>query len=287
MGDHYVPQYYLKGFCRNSGHTIWVYDKQEGSKFSTQVKSIANICGLYPPELEKYLSEEIESPANKVLEKIRNRENLTPTEKITLSRYIAVMWKRVPEGKSRLKERAPRIAADLRKSLHRQLADAVSKDPSKEALAKRREAEIDEILDRYSRELPADIWHQIIPADRTPRMIEAIATMTWRFFTFDEKPAFLTGDNLIFFFSDIGIGKAQSELTFPISSHVMLWATRRLDLAEGYFPTTLAIVKEMTRRIASITTRYVFHAKEEDWILPFLAKKRWQLNLIPSIISHK
>jgi hypothetical protein len=280
MGYHYVPQFYLKGFCRNFGRTIWVYDKQEIRKFPTQVKSVANICGLYPQELEKYLSEEIEAPTNQVLKKIRNREHLTPTEKVTLSRYIAVLWKRVPEGMSRLKERAPRVAADLRESLHRRLADAVWKDPLKETFARRRKAEIDEILERYSQDPPEDIWHQIIPADCTPRIIEAIATMTWRFYTFDEKPAFLTGDNPVFFFSHLGIGKAQSELTFPISSHVMLWATRRLDLAEGYFPATLAIVKEMSRRIASVTTRYIFHALNEDWILPFLAKKRWQLNLI-------
>jgi hypothetical protein len=280
MGQHYVPQYYLRGFCRDLGRNIWVYDKQEARRFPTQVKSIANICGLYPPELEKYLSEKIEGPANQVLEKVRNRETLTPTEKILLSSYLAVMWKRIPSGKGRLKEQAPGIAAGLRETLHRELDEAVKKDPSKEGLARRRRAEVDEILDRYSREPPEDIWHQVIPAERTPRMIMGIAAMTWRFFTFDEKPAFLTGDNPVFFFSHLGVGRAESELSFPISSHVKLWATRRVDLAEGYFPTTIAIVKEMNRRIASNTERYVFHQREEDWILPFLAKKRWRLNRI-------
>ena len=257
-----------------------MYDKQEARRFPTQVKSIANICGLYPPALEKYLSEEIEGPANRVLEKVRNRETLTPTEKIVLSSYLAVMWKRIPSGKGRLKEQAPGIAASLRETLHRELDEAVKKDPSKEDLARRRRAEIDEILDRYSREPPEDIWHQVIPAERTPRMIMGIAAMTWRFFTFDEKPAFLTGDNPVFIFSHLGVGRAESELSFPISSHVTLWATRRVDLTEGYFPTTIAIVKEMNRRIASNTERYAFHQREEDWILPFLAKKEWRLNRI-------
>lgn len=280
MRTHYVPQYYLRGFSPDFGRTIWVYDKQELSKFQTQVKSTANICGLYTPELEKYLSKEIEGPANLVLKKIRNREPLTPIEKITLSRYIAVMWKRVPEGKNRLKERAPGISADLREALHRKLDEFVAKNPSKEGLARQRKAEIDEILYRYSQEPPPDIWHQIIPAERTPRIIAAIATMTWRFLTFDEKAAFMTGDNPVFYFSHLGIGRAESELSFPISSYMTLWATRRLDLPEGYFPTNVAIIKEMNRRTASITKRYVFHAMDEDWILPFIAKKRWQLNRI-------
>jgi hypothetical protein len=280
MGYHYVPQYYLKGFCRDSSRTIWVYDKLESRGFPTQVKSIANICAFYSPELEKYLSEEVEGPANRVLEKIRSRGTLTPTDKITLSTYIAVMWKRVPAGKTRFRAQAPGIASDLREKLHRQLDEAVDSDRSKESQARRRKAEIDEILHAYSQEPPEDVWQQLIQAERTPRMIAAVATMCWRFFTFDEEPAFLTCDNPVFFFSHLGVGRAESELSFPLSSHVTLWATRRLDLSEGYFPATTAIVKEMNRRTASVTTRYAFHAKDEDWILSFLAKKRWRLNRI-------
>jgi hypothetical protein len=279
VGDHYIPQYYLKGFTSNSGRAIWVYDKEEGRKFPTQVKSIANICGLYPPELEKYLAEEIETPANKVLEKIRNREQLIPMDKLTLSTYMTVLSKRVPESLSSMRHRVPGLASDVRQKLHRQIEEALLKDPSRENFLQRRKAEIDEILDRFSKEMPAAIWHKIIPAQSTPRVIGAIATMTWRFFTYD-KPAFLTGDNPVFFFPEIGIGNTQSELSFPLSSHVILWATRRFDLQEGYFPANSTIIKEMSRRIASVTTRYIFHALDEYWILPFLAKKSWRLNLI-------
>ena len=280
MGDHYVPQYYLRGFCHGFGHELWVYDKKDARKFSSQVKRIANVCGLYPPELEKYLSEDIENPANRVLDKIRNRDPIHPDDKITLSNYIAVMRKRVPEGKTRLKESAPKIAADLRMALHRQLDKALLENPAKEDIAQRRKVEIDEILNRFSHDPPEDIWNQVIPVDRTPLMAASIATMTWRFISFDDKPVFLTGDNPVFHFRHLGIGRTKSELSFPISSHVTLWATRRLDIPAGYFPTSMAIVKEMNRRIASITTRYVFHAEEEDWILHFLAKKNWKLNRI-------
>lgn len=107
-----------------------------------------------------------------------------------------------------------------------------------------------------------------------------MATMTWTFLTFDERPAFLTCDNPVFFFPQFGIGKAESELSFPISSNIMLWGTRRTNLAEGYFPTRTVIVKEMARRIASVATRFVFHSEKEDWILPFLGKGQWQLNRI-------
>ena len=279
MGNHYVPQYYLRGFSPD-GRNIFVYDKSDLRKFGTQVKSIANICGLYPPDLEKYLSEKIEAPANRAIEKVRKRGRLTPNEKITLSSYIAVMWKRVPEGESRVKRQAPKVAADLRKRLDRQLDEAIAKNGAREEFIESRRREIYELIDRLSREPTSDFWHQVIRAELTPNMISAIATMTWRFLFYNTKPVFFTCDNPVFFFPELGIGKAESELCFPISSHIMLWATRRPELSEGYFPATMAILKEMTRRIASCATRYIFHAVEEDWILPFLRKGKWRLNLI-------
>jgi hypothetical protein len=280
MHNHYLPQYYLRGFCSNSSGDIWVYDKSESRAFSANVKRIANICGFYTEDIEEYLREVIESPANRVLDKIRSRECLDSNDKVALSRYIAVMLKRVPEGKSRLKDRAPRIAADLEEALHRKLDEIAEKDPSKKDFTQKRKAEIDEILSKFSQEPPAEIWHKTIPAETTPRIVEAVATMTWRFYTFDEKPAFLTCDNPVFFFRHWGIGRPESELSFPISSDIMLWATRREDLPEEYSPANMAIVKEMSRRMATNTTRYVFHAREENWILPFLAKGRCRLNRI-------
>ena len=280
MGNHYIPQYYLRGFCPGFGRTIWVYDKQKTRKFPTHIKSIANECGLYPQELERYLAEDIENPANHVLDKIRNLEHLTLTDKITLSNYIAVMWKRVPEGKKRLKENSPEIIADLREKYLRHLDDTVLKYPAKADLARRRKQEINEILDRFSKEPPLDIWHQAIPIECTPGMIAGLVSMTWRFLVFDKKEVFLSGDNPVFFFSDIGIGRPDSELSFPISSHITLWATRKTDLSEGYFPTNMNIVKEMNRRIASIASRFIFCANDEDWILPFVTKRYRKLNMI-------
>lgn len=280
MGDHYIPQYYLRGFCNGFGCRFWVYDKKNAREFLTQVKSVANICGLYPPELEKYLSEEIEHPANWVLDKIRNREPITPSDKVILSNYISVMWKRVPEGKTRLKECAPEIAGDMRIALHQHIDEALARNPEKQATAQRRKSEIDEILSRLSQNPPEELWHQVIPADRTPRIAASIATMTWRFNVYDEKPVFLTGDNPVFYFNSLGIGRTDSELSFPISSNIILWATRRYDIPEGYFHTSMNIVKEMNRRIAFNTERFVFHSENEEWILPFILKKSWKLNRI-------
>ena len=78
----------------------------------------------------------------------------------------------------------------------------------------------------------------------------------------------------------MGIGNPESEVTFPISSHIALWATWRFDLKEGYFPTNSQVVKELNRRTCSTATRFVFHSHMEDWVLPLLIKDRLQLNML-------
>lgn len=278
MGDHYVPKYYLKGFSEDGGKRIWVYDKQDG-KYSTQVKSVANETRFYSPEVEKYLANVIENPANAVIKKIRNQGQVSEQEKEILAEYMAVMMKRVPKGLERLRELLPSIAKKQSHEFAQQFAIAASDQPEKATLIRKRLSEINEILDRYSKNPPKEIWLKNIPPDRSPKVIAAMKSMTWRFLTFD-KPVFLSCDNPVFYFTSIGIGNPKSEITFPISSHIVLWVTWRTDLSEGYFNTTIQAIKEINRRTVDNATRYIYHCKEEKWILPFVLKGSWMLNLM-------
>jgi ElaB/YqjD/DUF883 family membrane-anchored ribosome-binding protein len=278
MGDHYVPRYYLKGFSQNDGKTIYVYDKTERRCFTTQVKSITNETDFYSPEVEEYLANTIENPANDVLKKIRDRVEISPGDKRTLSAYMTCMMKRVPKGKEKLKELAPDTAEAVRQRIDSLLNVAAAAQPEKNEFIQKRRAEIGEIIDKYAKDPPKEIWLTNMPPEKSPRVLAALSSMAWRFLTFDEYPAFLTSDNPLFFFTSMGIGNQESEVTFPISSHIALWATWRLDLKEGYFPTNSQVVKELSRRTCSVATRYAFHSQGEDWVLPLLTKGRWQLN---------
>jgi len=278
VGDHYVPRYYLKGFSEDDGKSISVYDMKEHRCFATQVKSIANETDFYSPEVEKYLSDVIEGPANDVIKKIRDRLELSAVDKQVLAAYMTCMMKRVPKGKERLKEVAPGAAEEVRRNFHRLLEIAAGANPEKADIAQKRKVEIDEIIDKYAKDPPKEFWLTNMPPENSPNVLAALANMTWRFLTFDEYPAFLTSDNPLFFFTGMGIGKPESEVTFPISSHIALWATLRSDLKEGYFPTRSQVVKELNRRTCSIATRYVFHMRYETWVLSLLSKGRWQLN---------
>jgi hypothetical protein len=280
VGDHYIPRYYLKGFSQNEGKTIYVYDKIERRCFATQVKSIANETDFYSPEVEEYLANVIEPPANDVLKKIRERAPISANDKQVLSAYITCMMKRVPKGKERLRKVAPDSAEVIRQKFDILLNVAAEEHPDKNEFIEKRRAEIGEIIDRYAKDPPKGIWLTNMPPEKSPRVLAALSSMTWRFLTFDGYPAFLSSDNPLFFFTGMGIGKPESEVTFPVSSNIALWATWRLDLKEGYFPTNSQTVKELNRRTCSIVTRYVFHSQSEDWVLPLLTKSRWQLNML-------
>lgn len=279
MVDHYVPKCYLKGFSKKDGKQIWVYDKNEGKKFPTQVKSIANITSFYSREIEQYLANTIEEPANKVIKKVREHKQITEKDKEVLAKYITVMMKRVPKGKDRFNELAPSLSDKLYREISEELSHIASEQPEKKDLVKRRKSEIKEIFDRYSKNPPKEIWIDNIPPERSPNVVAALVGMTWRFLTIDNNINFLTSDNPFFYFISIGIGKPNSEVSFPISNSILLWATWRTDLPEGYVQTTKQAVKEMNRRTVSNATRYVFHSKDEDWILPFVMKGFWKLHL--------
>jgi len=280
MGDHYVPQYYLKGFSGDEGKTIWVYDKKRRCKFATQVKNIASETGFYSPEVERHLADCVEDPANAVLKKIRERVQISTEDKQVLSAYMVCMWTRVPRGKERVKELAPSVAEKVREEIDRQLRDVALDQPERSDSVERFKSRAHKVIDRYATDPPKDVWLRNISPERRPQVLATLGRMTWQFLTFDAYPAFVTSDNPVFYFTGMGIGKPESEVTFPISSCIALWATWRTDLTEGFFQTSARVVRELNRRTASSSTRYVFHSTDERWVLRLLTQQSWRLNML-------
>ena len=275
MGHHYVAQYYLKGFATTPRDLIWVYDKQDGRQFCTQVKSVANETGFYPQEIEEHLANCSEEPADAVIAKVRAREAIATEERGILAEYITVMIKRVPRAKQHFRELAPAVAQDVRRDVEQELTIDAVRHPLLADVIEQGKARVRDILARCVDD-PLEFWSDAIPSSRSPEIVEIIRNMTWLFLIFDKKPAFLTCDNPVFFPTGVGIGHPQTEISFPLSSHTLLWASRQ-RLSEGYYEATTQEVEEFNRRTASNTTRYIYHMKEEDWVLPLAMEPSWQL----------
>jgi len=193
---------------------------------------------------------------------------------------MVVMLKRVPQSKIRMKKTAPNIAQSLQQKWDKEISKLLLENPSQKELFEKRRMEIKTNLDKYSKNIPKDFWLELIPPERTPNTVEAISKMTWLFLTYEKFPVFLTCDNPVFYFQGMGIGKPESEITFPISSNIVLWATWRSDIQEGYSLIKNQAIKEINRRTATNATRFIYHLKDEDWIPRFINKQEHQLNLL-------
>ena len=73
------------------------------------LKSVAQEPGFYNNDVEQQLNELVEKPANKVLDKLRNQERITETDRIHLGVYIATMLKRVPKRRTEAYSMIPSV----------------------------------------------------------------------------------------------------------------------------------------------------------------------------------
>jgi hypothetical protein len=275
MGHHFVPQFYLRGFEADGG--IWVHDFQRRISFASQVKTIANETKLYSEELETRLAEQIEDPANSALLKLRTREAITVEEKLALARYIIVLWKRVPKARQRALDRLPQVADEVQTELEAEL-DALSlAEPAKKAHYEKLKVQAAEAIAQHKANPAADLWHGSIESQNGFKLDQALLSMNW-VFLYTEKMQFLTSDNPVFFFEFEGISKPTSELTFPVSSNVCLWATRTEAPSGRFLQASTAAIKEINRRTAQSSHRWVYSKSNEKWVLPFVLKKDWPLS---------
>jgi Protein of unknown function (DUF4238) len=275
VGDHYIPQYYLRGFCDPSTpEQIYRFEKGTNNVILSHLKNVAQEKGFYSPKVERYLANEVEAPANHVLDRIRNRGSIIQQDKLTLSMYMMALWKRVPASKVRLKSQAPTVAASTFQQIFDEFARRRDADPKKADLWEARILQAKQIMEKLQSDVPREVWLDLIPPGTTPQGVAAMSQMMWRFLCYDREIGFITGDNPVFFFEGIGIGHPQSELTFPISKRIALYASWRTDLPEGYFPASKEGVREINRRTANNTTRYIFYSSNDRRVSNMAVRKK-------------
>lgn len=284
---HYIPRYYLKGFTESqSGSIIWVYEKGKQRRFRASINNVAHENYFYAIKrregqrdtdaVETYLAEQVEEPANPVIQKIRNYVLPTQDERVQLSLYMDVMLKRVPQHRERIIKASPAVAASVNDRWDRAFDDAIRQQPERFATIEKNRELVRQIVARFAESPPSET--------KVPRMSFRIARafyeMTWQFLTYRKQPVFVTNDNPLFFFEGIGIGKQESEITFPISSEIVLWGTHRQDLKEGFFDVGKRIVDEVNDRAGSVATRFLYYCQDADWVVELANRQRYTLNRI-------
>jgi hypothetical protein len=279
MGQHYIPQYYLNGFSDPSNSArIWVYEKGARRIFCTTTQNVAKENRRWPEAVEHYLANQIEGPARPVLDRIRNHQPITANDKQAFSDYMLVMVKRVPKGLERMRASFPATREKAFAQLKSDILRLLQEDPSHNSILQQLLEALPRLKARYENEFPMEVWYSTLNLDSLPRVRAILPAMTWVFLTSDKKQPFLTSDNPFFFFEGLGIGRPESQITFPISSGTTLWATWRKDLTEGYVQAKDADIRKTNRRTASAATRYVYCSQNAQWVATLINKRNLRRN---------
>ncbi len=143
--QHYVPRVYLKNFSNFNGkeHYIWVFDKETGNIFQTNIKNIAFEEEFYDKisdeqTIEKTLRD-IESKfdiAVKKLISIKDINKLSIEERDILSEFIAYQMIRTKETRKMLKDASEQFFEKYGDKLAPNLKEQVINSTKKEHLRK-------------------------------------------------------------------------------------------------------------------------------------------------------
>lgn len=283
MGHHYVPQKYLRGFAGVDSDKVWVYDKKGRRFFEAAISKIAQESAFYEDDVDIELNVAVESPANPAIDKLRRREAITVEERVRLALYIAVMLMRVPSRRLKALEMYPGV---MNETIHRTIEEirhiGETTDINPEIID-RRLREVEGARERFEQP-PQALVDQVRSPWASENVVNAIHSMHWRYLVASDGPVyFLTSDNPAFFFGSYGVGREESEISFPISSNICLlgnWQPGRDS--ERFIEIKQVAVKEMNRRNASTATRFLFYREPAPWVekiahkeKPYLSKILW------------
>lgn len=259
MGQHYVPQNYLKGFSDPEHPTmIWMSDKNEPALRPKRlpIKAVAQQPDFYTAEAEQWLNRFVEIPVQEQLRRLTAGERIEGVDRLIVAIYIQVMVLRVPFARN--------VLGDMVRDGARDFVAELRSDPN-EVPADMSEASFHAILDTWQQGI-AENGPSLEPMREPwiqPELVDMIYAMTWRVITSDAPNAFLTGDNPVSFPHETGLRPHNGELTFPISSQAALHASWVLGPAETMFVAGTDIAaQEINRRTACAAERFLFSANE-------------------------
>jgi hypothetical protein len=192
------------------------------------------------------------------------------------------MLKRVPFRRRRAWEIYPRVLDDTVSEIRNQIIELARSLPDMAGdTVNQRLAEIEVARAKFRQAPPTEIIEQVREPWPSVPMLDAIYRMTWRVVISRGPTYFISSDNPAFFFGAYGLGTANAELSFPLSSTHALhgcWQTAGSDLS--FLVAREQFVREINRRLASTTERLAFYHEPAPWLELILQKKGLYLSAI-------
>ena len=215
--QHFVPRVYLKNFSSFNGkeYYIWVFDKEKGNIFQTNIKNIAFEEEFYntlseDQEIEKIL-QQTETKFDPVIQRlisIRDLEKLTGDEKDTIAEFIAYQMIRTREIRNTLKDTSKQFFEKYGEQLSEKLKKEVLESMKKDSLRGMQNNLIKEV-DEFKSRIKDLKWILLINKTKFP------------FWTSDNPVAEYNEVDL-FPYGNLGLECFGFEMHFPINPKIAL-----------------------------------------------------------------
>lgn len=277
MGQHILPQFYLRGFASPAESEVWTYEKGKDCPRLLPIKNVAQGRRLYG-DIEGFLTKDIEGPAIDALRKIRNQEKVPDSLKQVLSKYVYVFAKRVPAAFKRFKDKAPEIAREEMKKIDGRLREYEEENPGKADRCSQIRKDAQRIINDLAQNPSREIWANSIQYGNKD-IPGWLSGMMWTFYVCAPPDIFITSDNPVFIHRAIGIGKQHSDLSFPVSKSVSLLASRQNRRDLQFQEATPQQIKELNRRTAFNAMRFAYGPVDRGWIADLLNKPKHEIHL--------
>jgi hypothetical protein len=285
MGQHFVPQEYLRAFQDPSkADYIWTLPRGERVPRLLPIKQVAQSRDFYDPETETDLARLVESPANPALAKLREGSGIDRSERLAVALYIATMLKRVPKNRARGEALIPAALDSTVENIRRDIEHIAQRGSVSPDVIALRLSQIDAAYEKFKLEPPEAVKAQIRNPRPTSAIVQAVLGMTWRVLVTPESDFFITTDNPAFFHGAYGIGTEKAELRFPLSPTHALHGTRAADGGGllSFHPAPRDWVREFNRSIAWDASHLAFAHRKALWLgtlmhrsKPYLSRLVW------------
>ncbi|HEY3432604.1 MAG TPA: DUF4238 domain-containing protein [Rhodocyclaceae bacterium] len=244
---HFVPRFYLKGFCRDG--LLAVYDREKNEIRNQKPDDTTVIGHFYTAideqgrkrfELEKALST-IESSASPVIQKLVNKEEISDTERMDLALFVGLGMCRTPDHIDSIKSLNEQMVKQMNrfafgsKEQAKQVVKNCSDPPSTEEELEEAAAALFDLVenDEYEVETHPQ-WALGMALQMFSVIVPIIVQRHWRVLHRDnEKRSFITSDAPVvlttvaprppgFMHRGIGFANQDALVVFPLSESAML-----------------------------------------------------------------
>jgi hypothetical protein len=234
---HYVARTYLAGFAgRENGEQLEVHDFAEDNAYRTSAVKAAAESHFYPPEIETYLAQNVESWVPSTIGQLRLGLDLTPPDRWAFARFLALSFTRVPRFRAWATRAQERV-------IHQLASAGAGPVPIDRALATSAVAfglEPETLRAFLLSPEDAPKRDRVVKAVALPMaatVTEALYRMRWWFLRTTDDQAFLTSDNPLGYFvpalgvqnydtvkAGFGLLHPTVEVTFPVTRRLLLLA---------------------------------------------------------------